>query len=74
MARRREAGTGGERGLRTARLRPFANDVGDSWIEFHPIGVLLAVEPWNLPIYELTRVIAVGNPVRFLLTFRAVTS
>ncbi|WP_082045506.1 aldehyde dehydrogenase family protein [Azotobacter chroococcum] len=61
------AGTGGERGLRTARLRPFANDVGDGWIEFHPIGVLLAVEPWNLPIYELSRVIApaiaVGNPV-----------
>ncbi|MFC0665528.1 aldehyde dehydrogenase family protein [Azotobacter chroococcum] len=47
-------------------------------MEFHPIGVLLAVESWNLPIHELTRVIApaiaVGNPVRFLLTFRAVTS
>ncbi|WP_260705664.1 NAD-dependent succinate-semialdehyde dehydrogenase [Edaphobacter flagellatus] len=43
--------------------------VGESWIEFHPIGVLLAVEPWNFPIYQLIRVvapaIAVGNPVLY---------
>lgn len=49
--------------------QPVANDVGEGWIEFHPIGVLLAVEPWNFPIYQLTRVIApaiaVGNPVMF---------
>ncbi|MBJ6798801.1 NAD-dependent succinate-semialdehyde dehydrogenase [Geomonas propionica] len=48
---------------------PVANDVGEGWIEFHPIGVLLAVEAWNFPIYQLTRVvapaIAVGNPVMF---------
>jgi succinate-semialdehyde dehydrogenase/glutarate-semialdehyde dehydrogenase len=52
-------------------LKPqrVANDVGEGWIEFHPIGVLLAVEPWNFPIYQLIRVIApaiaVGNPVMF---------
>lgn len=49
--------------------QPVANDVGEGWVEFHPIGVLLAVEPWNFPIYQLTRVIApaiaVGNPVMF---------
>lgn len=51
------------------RPQPVANDVGEGWIEFNPIGVLLAVEPWNFPIYQLTRVIApaiaVGNPVMF---------
>lgn len=48
---------------------PVASDVGESWVEFHAIGVLLAVEPWNFPIYQLIRVIApalaVGNPVLF---------
>ncbi len=51
------------------KSQPIANDVGDGWIEFQPIGVLLAVEPWNFPIYQLIRVIApaiaVGNPVMF---------
>jgi succinate-semialdehyde dehydrogenase/glutarate-semialdehyde dehydrogenase len=40
---------------------------GEAWIEYHPIGVILAVEPWNFPYYQLIRVagpnIAVGNPV-----------
>jgi len=43
--------------------------LGEAWVEFHPIGVLLAVEPWNFPIYQLTRAvvpaIAVGNPIMF---------
>lgn len=42
-------------------------EVGEGWVEFHPVGVLLAVEPWNFPLYQLARVIvpaiAVGNPV-----------
>lgn len=52
-------------------LKPqrIQSDVGEGWVEFHPIGVLLAVEPWNFPIYQLTRVvapaIAIGNPVMF---------
>lgn len=41
--------------------------LGDTWIEYHPIGVVVAVEPWNFPFYQLMRVcapnIAVGNPV-----------
>lgn len=49
--------------------QPIENDIGEGWVEFHPIGVLLAVEPWNFPIYQLIRVIApaiaVGNPVMY---------
>ncbi|MFH1574413.1 MAG: NAD-dependent succinate-semialdehyde dehydrogenase, partial [Acidobacteriota bacterium] len=52
-------------------LKPDAlnSELGEAWTEFHPIGVLLAIEPWNFPIYQLSRVvapaIAVGNPVMF---------
>lgn len=49
--------------------QPIASGIGESWVEFHPVGVLLAVEPWNFPIYQLIRVIApalaVGNPVLY---------
>lgn len=45
------------------------SDLGEAWVQHQPIGVLLAVEPWNFPIYQLIRVvapaIAVGNPVLF---------
>ncbi|OYX56035.1 MAG: succinate-semialdehyde dehydrogenase [Brevundimonas subvibrioides] len=52
-------------------LKPerIESDLGEAWVQHHPIGVLLAVEPWNFPIYQLIRVIApaiaVGNPVLF---------
>lgn len=40
---------------------------GDAWLEYHPIGVIVAVEPWNFPFYQLIRVagpnLAIGNPV-----------
>lgn len=46
---------------------PIRTEQGDAWVEFHPIGVIVAVEPWNFPYYQLIRVaapnIAVGNPV-----------
>jgi succinate-semialdehyde dehydrogenase/glutarate-semialdehyde dehydrogenase len=46
---------------------PLKTQRGDAWIEHHPIGVIVAVEPWNFPYYQLIRVagpnIAVGNPV-----------
>jgi succinate-semialdehyde dehydrogenase/glutarate-semialdehyde dehydrogenase len=49
--------------------RPYASEAGEAWVEYHPIGCLLAIEPWNFPIYQLVRVIApaiaVGNPVLF---------
>lgn len=42
-------------------------DQGDAWIEFHPIGIIVAIEPWNFPFYQLMRVaapaIAAGNSV-----------
>ncbi|GAB7540336.1 NAD-dependent succinate-semialdehyde dehydrogenase [Burkholderia sp. 3C] len=50
-------------------LAPVAiqTDQGDAWIEHHPVGVLLAVEPWNFPFYQLMRVLApnfaAGNPI-----------
>lgn len=49
--------------------KPIDSELGKAWVQYHPIGVLLAVEPWNFPIYQLIRVvapaIAVGNPVMF---------
>ena len=49
--------------------QPYESQLGEAWIQHHPVGVLLAVEPWNFPIYQLIRVIApaiaVGNPVLF---------
>ena len=45
----------------------YPSELGDAWVEHHPIGVLLAVEPWNFPYYQLMRVLApnlaAGNPV-----------
>ncbi|WP_380181526.1 NAD-dependent succinate-semialdehyde dehydrogenase [Kalamiella sp. sgz302252] len=45
----------------------YPTDLGEAWVENHPIGVLVAVEPWNFPYYQLMRVLApnlaVGNPV-----------
>lgn len=52
-----------------AFLAPTAvgTPLGEAWVEYHPIGVVVAVEPWNFPYYQLMRVcapnIAVGNPV-----------
>ncbi|QZQ48864.1 NAD-dependent succinate-semialdehyde dehydrogenase [Erwinia persicina] len=46
---------------------PYPTELGEAWVENHPIGVLVAVEPWNFPFYQLMRVLApnlaAGNPV-----------
>ncbi|QGZ63098.1 NAD-dependent succinate-semialdehyde dehydrogenase [Paraburkholderia acidisoli] len=46
---------------------PLETAQGDAWIEYHAIGVIVAVEPWNFPYYQLIRVaapnLAIGNPV-----------
>jgi succinate-semialdehyde dehydrogenase/glutarate-semialdehyde dehydrogenase len=46
---------------------PIKSALGDAWVEHHPIGGLVAVEPWNFPYYQLMRVfapaLAAGNPV-----------
>ena len=50
-------------------LKPIAypSKLGTGWVEHHPIGIILAIESWSFPIYQLIRVIApaiaVGNPV-----------
>ncbi|HHN8510146.1 TPA: aldehyde dehydrogenase family protein, partial [Klebsiella quasipneumoniae] len=36
----------------------YPSELGEAWVEHHPIGVLLAVEPWNFPYYQLMRVLA----------------
>ncbi len=45
----------------------YPSELGEARVEHHPIGVLLAVEPWNFPYYQLIRVLApnpaAGNPV-----------
>ncbi|MEW5287802.1 NAD-dependent succinate-semialdehyde dehydrogenase [Erwinia papayae] len=45
----------------------YPSELGEAWVENHPVGVLVAVEPWNFPYYQLMRVLApalaVGNPV-----------
>ncbi|WP_426190575.1 NAD-dependent succinate-semialdehyde dehydrogenase [Massilia sp. DWR3-1-1] len=46
---------------------PYPIARGEAVVEHFPVGVLVAVEPWNFPLYQLIRVvapaIAVGNPV-----------
>lgn len=50
-------------------LKPqsYPSELGEAWVEYHPIGVIVAVEPWNFPFYQLMRVLApnlaLGNPV-----------
>ncbi|MFW3572206.1 NAD-dependent succinate-semialdehyde dehydrogenase [Kosakonia cowanii] len=45
----------------------YDTELGDAWVEHHPIGIIMAVEPWNFPFYQLIRVLApnlaAGNPV-----------
>lgn len=45
----------------------YPSSLGDAWVEHHPIGIIMAVEPWNFPFYQLMRVLApnmaVGNSV-----------
>ncbi len=47
--------------------RPLESPVGQAWVEFEPIGVLVGVEPWNYPYYQLVRFVgpnfALGNTI-----------
>lgn len=51
----------------TAPKEHFDSRMGKAQIVPRPIGVLMAVEPWNFPIYQLMRVFApnylLGNPM-----------
>ncbi|NLR08407.1 MULTISPECIES: NAD-dependent succinate-semialdehyde dehydrogenase [Lactobacillaceae] len=52
-------------------LKPRAIETiaGDAQLENHPLGVLMAVEPWNFPYYQMMRIFApnfaVGDPIVF---------
>ena len=41
-------------------LKPQAIDaaIGDAYLESSPLGVLLGVQPWNFPYYQLSRFVA----------------
>jgi len=47
--------------------KPLAPEYGKAFIRYSPIGVLLGVEPWNFPFYQVARFAApnimVGNTV-----------
>ena len=49
------------------QTRSLSASVGEAWVEFEPIGVLVGVEPWNYPYYQLVRFVApnyaLGNPI-----------
>ncbi len=35
--------------------KPFKSAMGDAHLEFSPLGVLLSIQPWNYPYYQLAR-------------------
>jgi succinate-semialdehyde dehydrogenase / glutarate-semialdehyde dehydrogenase len=35
--------------------RPLNSSVGDAHIEYSPLGVLIGIQPWNYPYYQLAR-------------------
>jgi len=45
----------------------YETELGEAWVEHHPLCIVMAVEPWNFPFYQLMRVFApncaIGNPV-----------
>ncbi|AYM01859.1 NAD-dependent succinate-semialdehyde dehydrogenase [Levilactobacillus yiduensis] len=47
--------------------RKIETIAGEAQLENHPLGVLLAVEPWNFPYYQMMRIFApnfaVGDPI-----------
>lgn len=47
--------------------KPVETQKGKAYIKYSPIGVILAVEPWNFPFYQVARIaapnIAAGNTV-----------
>ncbi|QBP18255.1 NAD-dependent succinate-semialdehyde dehydrogenase [Acetilactobacillus jinshanensis] len=49
------------------RDKPLRTMAGNSWMEYDATGIVMCVEPWNFPYYQLMRVFAtnfmLGNPV-----------
>jgi succinate-semialdehyde dehydrogenase/glutarate-semialdehyde dehydrogenase len=38
--------------------QPIDTGIGDAHLEFSPLGVLMGVQPWNFPYYQLARFVA----------------
>jgi succinate-semialdehyde dehydrogenase/glutarate-semialdehyde dehydrogenase len=57
----------GDNGPKFLEPQPLPVDTGDAAIEYAPLGVLLGIEPWNFPLYQVARFAApnlvVGNTV-----------
>jgi succinate-semialdehyde dehydrogenase/glutarate-semialdehyde dehydrogenase len=57
----------GEEGPGLAADRPLSTEAGDAVLVCEPLGALLAVEPWNYPLYQVARVVGpnlvVGNTI-----------
>lgn len=47
--------------------KPFETEKGSAYVRYSPLGVILGVEPWNFPFYQVARVsapnIAAGNVI-----------
>ena len=56
-----------EHASRFLAKRSLDSTVGEAWVEFEPIGVLVGVESWNYPYYQLVRFVgpsfALGNTI-----------
>jgi len=54
-------------GARFLADKPFNPEFGEALVRFTPMGVLLGVEPWNFPFYQVARFVApnimVGNTI-----------
>jgi succinate-semialdehyde dehydrogenase/glutarate-semialdehyde dehydrogenase len=57
----------GEHGPRFAAPQQLGTDVGDAVLLSEPLGVLLGVEPWNYPLYQIVRFVGpnlvLGNTI-----------
>jgi succinate-semialdehyde dehydrogenase/glutarate-semialdehyde dehydrogenase len=57
----------GDEGPGFATPRPLSTDAGDAILRCEPLGVLLGVEPWNYPTYQVVRFVGpnlvLGNTI-----------
>jgi succinate-semialdehyde dehydrogenase/glutarate-semialdehyde dehydrogenase len=57
----------GKHGPEIAADQPLDSEAGDAVVVNEPLGVLLAIEPWNFPLYQVVRVagpnLTLGNTI-----------
>lgn len=53
--------------LAPAKLKSKHPSHGPCWVEHEPLGIVLAIEPWNFPYYQIVRIaapqLAAGNVI-----------